>query len=66
MGPVIGVSPGAAYGGAKRWLPDRFTAAALEIAAARHASIAVFGSKEEAGICERVFISRLETRESIA
>jgi heptosyltransferase-2 len=23
-GPVIGISPGAAYGNAKRWLPDRF------------------------------------------
>jgi heptosyltransferase II len=52
--PVIGVSPGAAYGGAKRWLPDRFAEAALQIANERNASIAIFGSKEETGICEFV------------
>ena len=27
-GPVVGVSPGAAFGGAKRWPAERFTAAA--------------------------------------
>ncbi|MGI8961652.1 MAG: lipopolysaccharide heptosyltransferase II [Bryobacteraceae bacterium] len=53
-GPIIGVSPGAAYGGAKRWLPDRFADAALQIANERTASIAIFGSKEETSICEFV------------
>ncbi len=54
-GPVVGVSPGAAYGGAKRWLPERFAEAALEVAARRNASVAIFGSKEESGICESVY-----------
>jgi heptosyltransferase-2 len=45
--PVIGVSPGAAYGGAKRWLPERFAAAALRIAAEMGGSVAVFGSAGE-------------------
>jgi heptosyltransferase II len=53
-GPVIGVSPGAAYGAAKRWLPDRFADAALRIASERNASIAIFGSKEETSICKFV------------
>jgi heptosyltransferase-2 len=53
-GSVIGVSPGAAYGGAKRWLPDRFADAALRIANERNASVAIFGSKEETSICEFV------------
>jgi heptosyltransferase-2 len=53
-GPVIGVSPGAAYGGAKRWLPDRFAEAAVTVARERDACIAVFGSKEEVDICDLV------------
>lgn len=55
QGRFIGVSPGAAYGGAKRWLPERFAEAAVAIARARDAQVAVFGSKEEAGICEMVY-----------
>jgi heptosyltransferase II len=53
-GAVIGVSPGAAYGGAKRWLPERFADAALQIASEHNASLAVFGSKQERSICEVV------------
>jgi heptosyltransferase-2 len=52
--PVIGVSPGAAYGTAKRWLPERFAEAASELATARGASIALFGSKTERDLCEQV------------
>ena len=51
---IIGVSPGAAYGGAKRWLPERFADAALQVARERGASVAVFGSKEEAPVCDIV------------
>jgi heptosyltransferase-2 len=48
---VIGVSPGAAYGGAKRWLPDRFASAARELAAREGASIAIFGAPAEKDLC---------------
>ena len=51
---IIGVSPGAAYGTAKRWLPERFAEAAGELAARRGASIALFGSKTERDLCEKV------------
>ena len=50
----IGVSPGAAYGGAKRWAPERFAAAAAALASELNAAIAVFGSTAEAELCSRV------------
>ncbi|HVP48547.1 MAG TPA: lipopolysaccharide heptosyltransferase II [Bryobacteraceae bacterium] len=52
--PVIGVSPGAAYGAAKRWLPERFAQAAIEVARSSAASVAVFGSVAERKLCETV------------
>ena len=55
LGPdVIGVSPGAAFGSAKRWLPERFAQAATQVAQARGLAVAVFGSAGEREICERV------------
>jgi heptosyltransferase-2 len=48
------VSPGAAYGSAKRWLPERFAAAARRLAARDNASIAIFGSQTERHLCEEV------------
>ncbi|MCC7175277.1 MAG: lipopolysaccharide heptosyltransferase II [Bryobacterales bacterium] len=45
--PVIGVSPGAAYGGAKRWPPESFARAAEIVASALGGKVAVFGSMGE-------------------
>lgn len=53
-GTVVGISPGAAYGGAKRWPAERFAEAAVQIARERGASVAVFGSKAETAICDAV------------
>lgn len=50
----IGVSPGAAFGGAKRWLPERFAEAARELSAELEADIAVFGSEAEHDLAARV------------
>ncbi len=47
-GPVIGISPGAAFGGAKRWLPERFAQTAVALTEELKATVAVFGSREEA------------------
>jgi heptosyltransferase-2 len=52
--PVIGVSPGAAYGNAKRWFPERFAAAAAALAAELGARVALFGSPGERPLCEEV------------
>jgi heptosyltransferase-2 len=51
---VVGVSPGAAYGTAKQWIPQRFAAAALQIAGQLNAEIELFGSKTERALCEQV------------
>lgn len=53
-GAVIGVSPGAAYGGAKRWPAGRFAAAAALVAAETGGSVALFGSAAEREICREV------------
>ena len=51
-GPVIGISPGAAYGNAKRWLPERFAEVAGTVL--RSAAVLVFGSASERSLCEEV------------
>jgi heptosyltransferase-2 len=52
-GPVIGVSPGAAYGNAKRWLPERFAESAAQLGE----TILVFGSRDERPLCEEVAVA---------
>jgi heptosyltransferase II len=52
--PVIGISPGAAYGNAKRWLPERFAQAAERVARERGASVLVFGAAAERALCSQV------------
>ncbi len=51
---MIGVSPGAAYGTAKQWLPERFAEAAARVADELAAEVALFGSKTEQELCGRV------------
>jgi heptosyltransferase-2 len=51
---MIGVSPGAAYGTAKQWLPERFAEAAARVAAARGSEVALFGSASERALCDQV------------
>jgi heptosyltransferase-2 len=46
--PAVGISPGAAYGNAKRWLPERFAESA---AALRPAAALVLGSASERPLC---------------
>ena len=51
---IIGISPGAAYGSAKRWLPERFAEAAAELASARGAALVLFGSRAERELCDQI------------
>jgi heptosyltransferase-2 len=52
--PAIGVSPGAAYGNAKRWLPERFADAAVRLARGGKFAVLVFGSAAERDLAESV------------
>jgi heptosyltransferase-2 len=47
---VIGVNPGAAFGSAKRWYPERFAAVARQLAAAWNARVVIFGGPGETDI----------------
>jgi heptosyltransferase-2 len=49
--PVVGISPGAAYGNAKRWMPERFADAAARLG---ECAVLVFGSAAERDLCEEV------------
>jgi heptosyltransferase-2 len=53
-GAVVGVSPGAAYGSAKRWIPERFAASAAQLAKELAGGVAVFGSRDERELCDYV------------
>ncbi len=53
-GDWIGVSPGAAYGTAKRWLPERFADAAVQLARQTNTSVALFGSSDERPLCDQI------------
>jgi len=55
--PVIGVSPGAAYGGAKRWMSEGFASAASRVASERSATVALFGSNGERELCEEIAVT---------
>jgi len=51
---LIGLCPGAEYGPAKRWLPERFAEAAAKITAQSSAQWILFGTKNDAAIGEQI------------
>ncbi len=51
---VVGISPGAAYGSAKRWLPESFATTAVRLANELGATVNVFGTPGERELCEQV------------
>jgi heptosyltransferase-2 len=50
----IGLCPGAAYGAAKRWLPERFAAAAEKVSAQSPVQWILFGTPRDATIGEQI------------
>jgi heptosyltransferase-2 len=53
-GEVVGISPGAAYGNAKRWIAEYFVEAAERLARECEAQVSVFGSQDESELCQRI------------
>lgn len=51
---MIGLNPGAYYGGAKRWLLDRYARVADQLAARHDARILIFGSAGELSIAREI------------
>ena len=48
--PILGINPGASYGSAKQWLPDRFAEVARRIIEELGGSVVVFGGPGEVDI----------------
>jgi heptosyltransferase-2 len=52
--PLIGIAPGASYGPAKRWFPERFASVADKIAAGFNCEIILLGGKSDAEVADKV------------
>jgi heptosyltransferase-2 len=53
-GPWLGLNPGAAFGTAKRWLPERFAATADRLAASHGFRVAILGGAAERRLAEAI------------
>jgi heptosyltransferase-2 len=53
-GPWVGFSPGASFGAAKRWIPERYAAVGDLLGRQRGARIAILGATGERPLAERV------------
>ncbi|PYV17821.1 MAG: lipopolysaccharide heptosyltransferase II [Acidobacteria bacterium] len=51
---LIGIHPGASFGPAKRWLPERFAALADRLVGALGADVLIFGSADEKPLAEQI------------
>ncbi|BCS52422.1 lipopolysaccharide heptosyltransferase II [Geobacter sp. SVR] len=57
--PVLGINPGATYGSAKRWYPERFAEVARQLATHWSARVVIFGGPGERDIANDI-AARLE------
>lgn len=51
---IIGINPGAAYGSAKCWLPDRFEEIARKLLENQNVSLVFFGDKKGSGLVDDI------------
>ena len=52
--PLIGLNPGSTYGGAKRWLPERFAETADRLAAHYNARVLIVGARGEEPLAQTI------------
>lgn len=52
--PLLGINPGAAYGSAKRWFPERFAEVAGWFIKDTRGSVVIFGGEAEADVAEEI------------
>jgi heptosyltransferase-2 len=55
-GPLIGINPGATYGSAKRWLPDRFAEVIYRTIKDLDGRVIIFGSPSEVEIADEILL----------
>jgi len=60
--PVLGINPGAAYGSAKRWMPERFAEVADWFIRDMGGSVVIFGGKNEEYIAHEIEILAAKNR----
>ena len=53
--PVLGLNPGATFGSAKRWLPERFAEISNWFLKDTHGGVVIFGGQKEIDITDEIF-----------
>lgn len=53
--PILGINPGATYGSAKRWFPERFAEVATWFMADTGGSVVLFGGNREVDIADDIY-----------
>lgn len=53
--PILGINPGAAYGSAKRWPPERFAEAASWFMSETNGGIVIFGGPSEVKMSDEIY-----------
>ncbi|MBI5098088.1 MAG: lipopolysaccharide heptosyltransferase II [Nitrospirae bacterium] len=62
--PTIGINPGATYGSAKRWMPERFAELIFRIINEMNGRVIIFGSKSENEIADEI-VGLVKTQRAI-
>src|SRR4030043_211636 len=60
--PILGINPGATYGSAKRWLPERFSEIANWFIKDTSGSVVIFGGDNEVDIAQEIDKNILENK----